>query len=583
MTQARIQQLPAAVANQIAAGEVIERPASVVKELLENALDSGADTIHIDIGFGGLNQVKVSDNGSGIVAADLPLAIAAHATSKIRQLNDLYAISSMGFRGEALASIASVSKLSLSSKPATQEHAMILQVDSGGELKLTPCARSQGTTVDVIDLFFNAPVRKRFLKTARSEYQAIEMVVKRVALSTPSLTITLKHNSKDMFHLPAATCEKTKLLRIKKLLGKSFIENAIYLDIEQGELHLQGWISGKAYQRSQNDKQWIYLNQRMVKDKLINHAVKQAYEDFLHPGRYPACLLYLTVAAADVDVNVHPTKHEVRFQQPRLVHDFITTHIANALAAVKEQAIPARQHSFAVRETFIKHPLTAISPLPVIPAEAGNHTGSGIMPYQTIDSRLRGNDGAFLSSAQISRTESYPSYNWFILNSHFAVVTLQDMPYLVDIVRAQQHWLLSLIAPQRLPLASRPLLVPISYPINKIDSQIIEQHKSTLSQLGITIDWVGEASIVVRTIPLLFPQLDIKKLLHGLINKPEVALMNLVVRCQSCDAQQLKQDDKIMLADYLLQQITTSLALPPWCLRLDTKKCSELFGILPYV
>ena len=586
MTQARIQQLPAAVANQIAAGEVIERPASVVKELLENALDSGADTIHIDIGFGGLNQVKVSDNGSGIVAADLPLAIAAHATSKIRQLNDLYAISSMGFRGEALASIASVSKLSLSSKPATQEHAMILQVDSGGEFKLAPCARTQGTTVDVVDLFFNAPVRKRFLKTARSEYQAIELVVKRFALSTPSLTITLKHNGKDMFHLPAATCEKTKLLRIKKLLGKSFIENAIHLDIEQGGLRLQGWISGEAYQRSQNDKQWIYLNQRMVKDKLINHAVKQAYEDLLYPGRYPACLLYLTVAAADVDVNVHPTKHEVRFQQPRLVHDFITTHISNALAAVNDQAIaatPARQHFLGVRETLIKHPLAAISHLPVIPAEAGNHAASGIMPYASKDSRLHRNDNVFLSCAKLPRIESYPSYNWFILNSHFGVVILQDMPYLVDIVRAQQHWLLSLIAQESLPLASRPLLIPISYPIRKIDSQIIEQHKSKLSQLGINLDWVGEASIVVRTIPLIFPQLDIKKLLHGLINKHETALLNLVVSSQSFDAYQLKQDDKVLLAEYLLQQLTTSDVLLSWCLRLDTEKCSELFGVLPYV
>lgn len=547
MTQARIQQLPAAVANQIAAGEVIERPASVVKELLENALDSGADTIHVDIGFGGLNQVKVSDNGVGILAADLPLAIAAHATSKIRQLNDLYSISSMGFRGEALASISSVSKLSLSSKPVTQAHAMMLHIEGGGEHTIKPCARAQGTTVDVVDLFFNAPVRKKFLKTARSEYQAIEMVVKRFALSAPELTITLKHNSKEIFHLPAAICEKTKLLRIKKLLGKQFIENAIYLDIAQGGLHLQGWISGQSYQRSQNDKQWIYLNQRMVKDKLINHAVKQGYEDLLHPGRYPACLLYLTVAAADVDVNVHPTKHEVRFQQPRLVHDFISSHISNALVTDKHLAVPTITvhqplRSLEVREAFIKNPLPAI-------------------PH----------------------FEKSMTHNWLILNSHFGVVFLQDIPYLVDIVRAQQQWLLSLIEQQTFPLASRPLLVPVSYSINKIDGQLIEQHKDQLAQLGINIDWVGESSIVVRTIPLLFPQLDIKKLLHNLTNKPDTALLNLVVSCQSFDAHQLNQDDKTMLADYLSQQIRKSDMLLPWCLRFDTEKCSELFGIQQYV
>ena len=222
----RIHQLSAVVANQIAAGEVIERPASVVKELLENALDSGATTMSIDIGFGGLNHVKVSDNGVGIVADDLPLAIAAHATSKITQLNDLYAITSMGFRGEALASIASISRLSLSSKPFDQEHAMTLFVE-GETVRLAPCARTQGTTIDVRDLFFNAPVRKKFLKTPLQEYKAIESIVKRFALSAPAVALTLSHNDKQTLSLPSATCEQTMRLRIhyweKNFLIKQFM------------------------------------------------------------------------------------------------------------------------------------------------------------------------------------------------------------------------------------------------------------------------------------------------------------------------------------------------------------------------
>ncbi len=542
----RIHQLSAAVANQIAAGEVIERPASVVKELLENALDAGADTITIDIGFGGLNQVKISDNGSGIIAADLPLAIAAHATSKITQFNDLYAITSMGFRGEALASIAAISRLSLSSKPAMQEHAMMLRVAGCSDPSLSPCARTQGTTVDVLDLFFNAPVRKKFLKTARSEYQAIEMVVKRFALSAPTLALTLRHNGKQILELSAATCEKTRVLRIRKLLGKTFIEQAVYLDVEQAGMRILGWVSGPAYQRSQNDKQWVYVNQRMVKDKLLNHAIKQAYDDLLHPGRYPACLLYFTIAAIEVDVNVHPTKHEVRFQQPRLVHDFITSTISAALSQLRQETTfdavrgaPRPMLPMAVREVYTKQPLHAIA-----------------------------------------RVEESSVNSWLTLNAHFGLVFLHEQPYLVDVVPAQQQRLLSLVNQQALPLASRPLLVPVRYTIDKIDGQFVDQCQSMLAQLGIGFDWISKTEVVVRTIPLLFPQLDIKKLLHRLNGSisTQTSLLTLVVACQSFDAHQMNLEDKSLLVDYLQQCLRTFPSSIPWCLRLDIETCREFVG-----
>lgn len=543
MRRIRIQQLSAAVANQIAAGEVIERPASVVKELLENALDAEADAINIEIGFGGLNQVKVSDNGAGIIADDLTLAVAAHATSKIRQLNDLYAITSMGFRGEALASIASVSKLSLSSKPADQEHAMMLQFD-GGVPSLSPCARTQGTTVEVRDLFFNAPVRKKFLKTARSEYQAIEMVVKRFALSAPHIALTLKHDGKQLLALPAATCEKTRVLRLRKLLGKEFIEQAVYLDMEQAGMRLNGWVSGQAYERSQNDKQWVYVNQRMVKDKLINHAIKQAYDGLLHPGRHPACVLYVTISAELVDINVHPTKHEVRFQQPRLVHDFILSHLSQILTqSIQKRAIPApekMEHVGEVRETYINKPLRAVG--------------------------------------HVSRASSN---NWFVLNRHFVLVFIHEKPYLVDIERVHQHSLLAMLTQQALPLASRPLLVPVNYMIDETNRQLFEQCQSLLVQLGIQLDWMGDATVVIRTLPTLLPQLDIKKFLQNLRDRfpTQSELLKLLVVCQSFDVYQLSQDDKMELEDYLQQQLLLSDSSLPWCTHLDTEKCRELVHV----
>lgn len=540
LNPSRIQQLPPLLANQIAAGEVIERPASVVKELLENALDSGANTIHIDIGFGGLNQIKISDNGAGIMAEDLLLAIAAHATSKISQLHDLYAITSMGFRGEALASIAAVSRLSLSSKPATQEHAMILQFD-GGMPTISPTARSQGTTVEVLDIFYNAPVRKKFLKTARSEYQAIEMVVKRFALSAPTLAITLRHDGALQLALPAAICDKTKLLRIKKLLGKAFVEHAIAIDIEQSGMALQGFISGRQYERSQNDKQWVYINQRMVKDKLINHAIKQAYEGLLHPGRHSACVLYLTIPAIEVDVNVHPTKHEVRFQQPRLVHDFMTSHLNEALSAQPQETPSALNQSAPkspVRELSLRQPLR---------------------PNLSMDT---------------------PTFSdWVILNDAFVLLFLCSQPYLVDIVFVEQARLLNLLTQCARPLASRPLLVPVRV---QIDYEQFLQCHHQLMQLGFQLEWMGDGEVLMKTMPQLLPQLDIKKLLTYVAMNDEAptdtALLDLLVMGQSLDARQFDEDSKALLVDYL-EQLQSSGALMKGCMRLDSQTCRDLLYV----
>lgn len=518
----RILQLPAIIANQISAGEVIERPASVVKELLENSFDAGATRIHIEVAYGGLNQIRISDNGSGIIADDLPLAIAAHATSKITRLDDLYAINSMGFRGEALASIASIAKVSISSKPEQQEHAMMLTIQ-GTKQEFVPSARTTGTTIDVRDLFFNAPVRKRFLKTERLEFQAIEAVVKRFALSAPHIALTLNHNNKLILSLTCALNEQTKQTRMSKILGSAFMESAIFLDVEQGSMHLHGWVSGKEYQRSQNDRQWVYINQRMVKDKLINHAIKQAYDALLHPGRFPSCLLYFTMNTNEIDVNVHPTKHEVRFQQPRLVHDFFIAQFTKALAT--EQNKEGTSHNicepspqFSSKEIQFKSPLREHAITPVV-------------------------------SSKFSLNEETP---WTILNKQFSLLWLAHQPYLVDIPCLHQAWLKQQLKSESYPLASRPLLVAVRFSIAKQFKEVNKlQH--ALVNLGINIE-IQDEDILIRSIPVCIPYLDLRTFCDGLVPLASFSLEQMqehLVQAQAIEAAQLGIEERMDLSRFL--------------------------------
>lgn len=514
----RIHQLPPLIANQIAAGEVIERPASVVKELLENSLDAGSDAITIEIGYGGLNQIKISDNGIGIVADDLPLAIAAHATSKINTLNDLYAIESMGFRGEALASIASVAKVTISSKPEAQDTAMSLRVQ-GTDVSITPCARNQGTTIDVVDLFFNAPVRKRFLKGEKLEFQAIETVVKRFALSAPGIALTLKHNGKQILALPAAINEQTRLTRMTRIMGSTFMKNAIYLDVERGAMRLYGWTSGTGFQRSQNDRQWVYINQRMVKDKLITHAVKQAYDDLLYPGRFPACVLYFSIEHGEVDVNVHPTKHEVRFQQPRLVHDFFTSQLTAALRSVAVEPEPEKNY---------KPSDEASTPFAKEICE----------PYPQLELLSR------------ERTHQETDVSWVILNNQYILSFIQQKPYLINLLALHQQAVQERLTQQTLPWASRPLLVPIRYSLEQQLAHKMTELSQSLEQLGIRCELTGIHDVLIRTIPVSVPYLDLRLFLDrvsALDEWPLEQLSELMSQSQVFDPRLLSREEKIEL------------------------------------
>lgn len=328
-----IQILPARLANQIAAGEVVERPASVVKELVENSLDSGATRIDIDIEKGGAKLIRIRDNGCGIAKEELGLALSRHATSKIHTLDDLEAIISLGFRGEALASISSVSRLTLTSRPATQEEAWSAYSEGREmEVKLQPAAHPIGSTVEVLDLFFNTPARRKFLRTEKTEFTHIDELLKRIALSRFDVTFNLRHNGKMVRQYRAAKTEIQAEKRIAAVCGSAFVRSMLKIELEHQGLRLHGWITTPEGARQQSDIQYCYVNGRMMRDKLINHAIRQSYESSLRADQFATYVLYIEIDPHQVDVNVHPAKHEVRFHQARLVHDFIYQALSSALA-----------------------------------------------------------------------------------------------------------------------------------------------------------------------------------------------------------------------------------------------------------
>ncbi|MGR2664682.1 DNA mismatch repair endonuclease MutL [Vibrio campbellii] len=387
--------LPARLANQIAAGEVVERPASVVKELVENSLDSGATRIDIDIEKGGAKLIRVRDNGKGIVKDELGLALIRHATSKIHTLDDLEAIMSLGFRGEALASISSVSRLTMTSRPAAQEQAWSAYSEGRDmKVKLQPTAHPIGTSVEVLDLFFNTPARRKFLRTEKTEFAHIDELLKRIALSRFDVTINVRHNGKMIRQYRAAKNQLQTEKRIAAVCGNAFVRNMLRIELEHQGLKLHGWITTPEGARQQSDLQYCYVNGRMMRDKLINHAIRQSYETSLKPDQFAAYVLFIELDPHQVDVNVHPAKHEVRFHQARLVHDFIYQALADALAQssvidkphVNESAFHHADPAQPIElfETVMSAPEAASLPEPVSkPEQASSSVPERV--YQAID------------------------------------------------------------------------------------------------------------------------------------------------------------------------------------------------------
>ena len=526
----RIQPLSVHVANQIAAGEVIERPASVVKELLENALDAGARYIELEIGFGGLNLIKISDDGMGIVAEDLPLAVAPHATSKLAVLDDLYVIDSMGFRGEALASICSVARVLIQSCAKGETDAMSLVHDEEG-MRLLPCARQVGTTIEVRDLFFNAPVRKKFLKPPKQEYQAIEAVIKRVAFSHPEVAFFICHDGKPGLQLPAADTLKKQRVRLTKLLGKAFVDEAIAVDMTRHRMRLHGFLSGPNYARSQQDKIWFYMNQRVVRDKLMLHALKQAYAEILPEGKYPGAVLFLELPSDEVDVNVHPSKYEVRFSDARAVHDLIR---------------------LTVKEVFSIHQkANAVMPLPELYEKDSLPVSAQPLPNQT---------------------------NWHVLNTHFAVYRDTSQAYLVDVVQfmrfIKREELLSAVK----PWGNRPLLVPVVITLTSDEQAHCEKYHALLERFGMHWEVVDENNLRVRAIPTLLPALDVKqcfKAFCALSDVTESALLTCFLSAETLSAYTLSALEKEALTDAFRR--LDKAACAPFSRALDVSACQKVF------
>jgi DNA mismatch repair protein MutL len=540
-----IEILPAQLANQIAAGEVVERPASVIKELVENSLDAGADQIHIEVEKGGTKKLRISDNGSGIAKDELALALSRHATSKIKNLRDLEAISSLGFRGEALASISSVSRLTLTSKPADQKTAW--QASASGrdmEVVVQPAAHPDGTTIEVSDLFFNTPARRKFLRTDKTEFTHIDEVVRRIALARFDVTFTLTHNGKVIRQYRAAKDKSQYAKRVTMICGKSFIEHAVEVDCYHDNLHLWGWLAKPSFHRSQSDLCYSYVNGRMMRDKLINHAIRQSFSERLVADNHPAFVLFLTLDYREVDVNVHPAKHEVRFHQSRFIHDFIysvcndalkeaqnldSAELATSMVDISENSpvsltkksagtaayeISTRQESGQHQD--YKQRDDYVTPLKVVNEDHAVQKGyipSGYTPapkpskqesaaYQqlmtTIQSGFSTED-----SVENQTVLADPLINVLqLVAPNYAVILLDNELRLLSLAKlAEKTHFTELVERWQQGMVSQPLLLPISLSLDKAQFKFVNQYITSFEQAGIVIVIKTANKIQIRQFP----------------------------------------------------------------------------------
>ncbi|MDG2140780.1 MAG: DNA mismatch repair endonuclease MutL [Gammaproteobacteria bacterium] len=521
----KIKVLSHRLSNQIAAGEVVERPASIVKELLENSLDAGASKVDIDIEQGGVKLLQVQDDGCGIPKDDLLLALRRHATSKISELEDLENISTLGFRGEALASISSVSRLSLTSRSDLSDNGWSVEAE-GQDMKpsLMPMAHLIGTTVEVRDLFFNTPARKKFLKTEKTEFSRIDEILKRLALSQFGVHFSLKHNQKLVQNLLPAISDAEKKRRVGLVCGPNFTENTVLIDAERAGLKLWGWVGLPTFSRGQADRQYFYVNGRVVRDKLVTHAVKQAYRDVLFHGRHPAYILYLELEPSLVDVNVHPTKHEVRFRDSRFIHDFLFSSLHKALAKL---APSDRMNEFntaaldsssneAVAENRCENNFPDQNHLSLNKSPDFLHTYHGSKNY-----RFGGSQSASVPSIG-KKDESIPPLGYAIAQLHGIFILAENKQGLIVVDMHAAH---ERITYERLKIASRseglkmqPLLVPLSLVISKQEADCAEEKAELLADLGIELQRISDEGIVVRQIPSLLKDSNIEQMIRDVLS-----------------------------------------------------------------
>ncbi len=527
---ARIHLLSQRLTNQIAAGEVVERPASVIKELLENSLDAGSDRIEIEIEQGGIKLIRIRDNGQGIDKEDLPLALSRHATSKIAELEDLEHVASLGFRGEALASIASVSRLSLISR--TPKASKAWKVETEGvdmDSKLSPAAHPVGTNVEVRDLFFNTPARRKFLRTEKTEYKRIDDIVKQLALSHFNTTLSLQHNQRQIHKFEKARSPQEQQRRVSQICGPAFIENSVNIDIEQNGMRLWGWVSLPTFSRSQADMQYFYVNGRTIRDKVVSHAIKQAYRDVLFHGRHPVFVLFLELDPAEVDVNVHPTKHEVRFRESRAVHNFLFSVLHKALAAVRPEDhfhdTNSDNYSSQIIENNSSQSTINFSSYNL--QNSSNYDGGDRNRafVNQVENQLAGYD-AFRN---VSELAPLPESDGDIPPLGFAIAQLHGIYILAQntlgLVIVDMHAAHERITYEYMKTASssegikvQPLLVPISIAVSEKEADLAEEHNSYLQSLGMEIERLGPESISLRQVPTILANANVEQLLRDVLS-----------------------------------------------------------------
>ncbi|RDI41508.1 DNA mismatch repair endonuclease MutL [Aquicella lusitana] len=544
MTTQRIHKLTPLLANQIAAGEVVERPASVVKELVENSLDAQATQIDIEIEQGGVRLIRVRDNGTGIHGDDLPLALSRHATSKIQLPDDLSQIMTLGFRGEALASIGSVARLTLTSAlEKSQGWQMTLQGDAERPA-VTPAAHPRGTTVEVRDLFFNTPARRKFLRSEKTEFDHIDELIKRIALSSFSVGFTLKHNQRLLRqYLPSSSVlspaqDAGALERLSALCGPAFVEQAVYLEAEGAGMHLTGWIALPTFSRSQSDLQYFYVNGRMVRDKRVLHAVREAYHDVLYRDRHPACILFLSIPPSLVDVNVHPAKHEVRFREGRVVHDFIFRSIHDALARADKSAIsPVTGECREMNETSsveYKHALCSS------PSVASSQTKPHTSPLSltTHPRETRKTFPRVQEQLALYRSlHEEPSQAAPVLDAvpplGFAIGQLQGIYILAEnangLIIVDMHAAHERVLYEKMKAAFaqqtgavQTLLVPLTLLLSENETETVEENKDFFSRLGFKIERIAKETIAVREVPQYLAEAPLEQLVRDIITDLQV-------------------------------------------------------------
>jgi DNA mismatch repair protein MutL len=501
-----IRGLPTHLVNQIAAGEVVERPASVVKELVE-------------IDGGGQRRIRIVDDGSGIAAEELPLALAPHATSKISSLEDLESVASLGFRGEALASIASVSRLSISSCPPGADGGTKIESEGGRVIDPAPCAMPPGTAIEVRDLFFNTPARRKFMKTDKTEFGHIDELIKRLALARMDVAFELRHDGRATRNLPAAADAQARLARVERVCGGSFVDAAMEIETEHAGLALSGWVARPEFSRSQADMQYFFVNGRMVRDRLVTHAVRQAYADVLYSGRHPAYVLMLQLDPARVDVNVHPQKTEIRFRDGRLVHDFLYSMIHRALAETRAGAVD-RTTALADRSAagtstswnFASAPDRAQTPLGVAPA--GDRVRQDLERYAGLAREAFSDPFAprSVDPEAARRAVEIPPLGFALAQLHGVYILAQNAHGLIVVDMHAAH---ERITYERMKqswsedrIRTQPLLVPETLACSAREVRALEQHGDELRRLGFELDPAGPESVLIRAVPAVLAGAD---------------------------------------------------------------------------